>query len=355
MLPLSVLVLGWLVYLVGFALLMEEDKQDSVDRFDRLPHYITAAAPPLLVLVVVLHAAFMGLASALLGLLTALVSIAGFCGIGYVLYSCAVSMWLHLHPTSDKSILDVNCIVMFVGTLIISLSWMFIMVIWNYFTYQRQQWNGNENDDVVDEDGTPSTPPPAPSLPAPFAGVARKMAVVFLVMKVSTWCVLVSGIDKQSHNTSTAGGLEVTAGGLELSFDLWVACVVGILLVVTATMQAAAYGRASAMIGVLTAILGMLYQVCVGHLVLSISIAIYHQCSDNCSISTIPRYELYQLCGGGGGCVLWGCVLGLWPFYRKVEIEHVLSQHTVHQRRNDVLQHQYSEQLPLLYRSIRVE
>lgn len=196
--------------------------------------------------------------------------------------------------------------------------------------------------------------------------------MVVLVLKVATWCVLVSGVDKQYQNTSryqevtTAGGLEVStageldvsrAGGLEIPFDTWVVCVVGILLVVTAMMQAAAFGRASAMMGVFTAILSMLYQVCIGHLVLSISISIYHLCHDNgnCSISTLPRYQLYQLCGGVGGCVLWGCVLGLWSFYRKVEIEHVLSLHTIQQRRNDVLQNQYNEQMPLLYRSIKVE
>ena len=317
LLPLSTLLLGWLVYLVGFALFMVKDDVSSVSRFDLLPHYIVTAALLPLVILAALHAALFGTPSAVLGLLTAVLSVVGFSSAGFVLYVCAVSLYNHLHFSKGGS-LDTHCLLMFVGTLLSSLSWMCVLMMWNYFTYKPQRSAALTLDNIVDEDGTLNSSPPSSRTPPLFMGIARKVGVVFLLLNAACWCVFVTGVDKQVQINSTAHGLpELGAVGLGLPFDTWSASVIGILLVLSALLHAGANGKASALMGVMASILSMLYLVCMGHIVFTISIDMHARCAvfGACSPSDVPSHELYQWCGGVGGCVSWAWVLALWPFY----------------------------------------
>lgn len=347
-LPLSTLLLGWLVYLVGFILLMVRGDASSHPRMDYLPHYIAVAAPPVLVVLAGFHAALFGLASSILGFFAAILSVVCFSGVGYVLYTCGITLYDYLDFSEGEG-RDLKSILMFSGTLLCALSWLVVMVMWNYFPYKLPWGTVHSFDDVVDEEGSMTPPPPpVPKDPPLFAGVARKVAMVFLVLEAASWCVLITGIDNQVHWNSSA--MYYTYEEPRLSFGTWVVCVVGILLVLSAVLHAAANGNASALMGIMTSMLSVFYVTCLGHLVFSVSIDIYHRCRDGQECA-IPSSHLYQLFGGVASVILWACVLALWPFYfRPVENLHGLRR-SIQQQRQYYFQNRNYERMPLLYQS----
>lgn len=322
-LPLGTLVLGWLVYAVGFTL--HTIHTSSSSRFEHIPYYITTATPPLLVVIASLHAALFGAMSSILGTVAAILSVVCFSFVGYVLYTSALTLYsnLHLHfMFTEEDGLDAESILMFVGTLVTILSWSLVLMLWNCFPYQ-QPWTDNQSSDyIVDENGGTETPPLLPKNPPPFAGVARKLAALVLLLKAASWCVLVTGVNAQTRANSSAYIYYDDDELINLPFGTWMVSVLGVLLLLSATLHVAANGTASVLMGVYTSLLSMLYLTCIGHLVVSLGIRVHHRCvgegGENCSISTFPRYELYQLCGGLGTCVFWAIVLSLWPFYFKL-------------------------------------
>lgn len=362
--PLSTLMLGWLVYLVGFILLMVKGDTSTHPRFDHLPHYTAVAAPPVLVALAGFHAALFGLVSSILGLFAAVLSVVCFSGTGYVLYTYAVSLYHYLHFNKDEGV-DVKCVLMLTGTLLSMFSWMSVLVMWHYFTYKPRWGALHSLDDVVDEDGTTTPPPPLPREPRLFAGVARKVAAVLLILKTVSWCVLVRGIDGQvsvGSNSSVTymllrgaelGNSSAYVDELGLSFGTWTVCVIGILLVLSATLHAASNGDSSSLMGAFTSVIGQLFITCLGYMVFAISIDIYHMCQDRyeCTISTVSTYRLYQLCGAVGSGILWACVLALWPFYFK-PVENLQGQRrSVQNQREYYFRDQNREHVPLLYQS----
>lgn len=333
-LPLSAVVVGWVVYLVGFILLMVK----TSSKFDHLPYYVSAATPPILLLLGLLHAAFSGLASSTLGLLASLLSVVCFSSVGYVLYICSLELYVLLHSGTGWYVSDVKCILMFVGTLVMSLSWTLTLMLWNYFTYK--QCNDFLASGYVDGNTSYMTSPISKN-PPPFAGIARKLAGLLLVLKAGSWCLLITGMDSMIHvNASTHHVHDIYKETDLLPFGTWAVCTMGMLLVISATMHAAANGRASMLMGALTSLLSMLYLICIGHLVYSLSIRIYHE-----GVDAVSRYELYQLSGGIGTGVFWAGVLALWPFYYKTpENSHINIE-----QRGDVNQDPDYERLPLVY------
>ena len=338
--PLSSLVVGWIVYLIGFCLTITSD-DPSLSRFDYIAHYISVAVPLPLVLLASLHAALFGRASSVFGLLAGLLSVFCFTAVNFVLYVDAFLLYVSLHL--DNS-LPAKSVVTFVGCLVMVISWVCMLVLWNCFEY-KDILAVDEEDYAVDEDGTMDPPPPIPKDPPYFAGVARKLAAICLVLQLGCWCLLVAGIDEQINNPLV----------IVLSFDKWLAGVIGILLIISAFIHAASRGTSSVQIGTFTFLLGMLYLVGVGHVIFSNVISIYHQCfnsSQGCSITTIPRYQLYQLSGGVGTCLLWALVVGLRPFYLKTVESIQQLRIRIRQQRRYLFQNQRpNENIPLFYQS----
>lgn len=357
-LPLSILLLGWLVYVVGFTLLMVHDDSSSHPRLDFLPHYVAVASPPVLVILAGFHAALFGVASSILGLFTAILSVVSFSAVGYVLYECGVILY---EPSIDEG-RDAKYFLMLSGSLLSSLSWLVVTVMWQYFPYKLPWGTVHSFEDVVDDDGNMTRPPKIPKDPALLAGVARKVAMIFLVLEAASWCVFVTGVDDQVRGGNSSS-FQVPGGNssslihifaeLSLSFDTWGVCVIGALLVLSAVLHAAANSSAGALMGVLTSALSLLYITCLGHLIFAISIDIYHLCRDDevCEVSAVPRYQLYQLCGGVGSGLVWTAVLALWPFYFK-PLENVQGlRRSVQHQREYYFKNQNRERVPLLYQS----
>jgi hypothetical protein len=339
--PLSGLVLGWLVYLVGFVLLMVHNDFSSHSRLDYLPHYIAVGVPPVLVVLAGFHAALFGHVSAIFGLFAAILSVACFSGVGYVLYVCAVD--LYVPRGREKQ--DLKSILMLAGTLVVSVSWLVVTIMWNCFPYKLPWGTVHNLDEMTDEDG-PVNPPPQPH---PFAGVARKVAIVVLVLKFAGWCVIVTGIDYEIRGNSSA--LRLTTEEPSFTFGTLVVCVVGILLILSAVMHAA---TTSVVVGVWTSVLSLLYIICLGNLIFKVGIDINHQCRIlwvECSISLIPKYQLYQLCGGVASVFLWAGVLALWPFYFKPLVIAEALDRSIQQSGYYFNRGPQRERVPLLYQS----
>lgn len=352
-LPLSLLLLGWLVYVIGFVLLVTRTSSGEGEgggaRFEHLPHYLATGGPPLLVVLAGLHTILSGVPSSVLGSVSALWSVVCLSSVGYALYTSALVLYQYLHFREGGSEVDVKSILMFAGTLLVALSWTAVLMCWNYFPYKRP-WGGNpdgfgDSDYVVSEDGNMDSPSSSslPSYPPPFAGVARKVAAVLLLLEAGSWCMLVTGIDDQVHANSSAYRSHPPSE-LPLPFSTWTVCVVGILLIISATMHAGACKSAGTLVGAFTGLLSVLYLLCTGYLVLGLGIRLHH------SPHPPHRYEWYQLCGGLGTCVLWGCVMALWPFYHKSATEDVREMRRHAERRRGYLLHaRECERAPLLY------
>ena len=344
-LPLITLVVGWVVYLVGFCLTITSEEASNVSRFDYIAHFISIATNPLVVLLATLHTALFGRPSSILGLFAALLSVVCFPAVGYVLYINAVRLYAYGHGHGSVD-LDAKSVVSFAGCLLISLSWTAVLVFWNCFTY-KEAADLDDDDYAVDEEGTMDPAPSIPKSPPYFAGVARKLAAVFLVLQLGSWCLFVAGIDTQISELDIPIAFEIP-----FSFDVWVASTIGLLLIVCAFVHAAARGSSKPQLGTITYLLSMLYLVSVGHRIFFLTILIYHQCVDqSCSITDFPRYEIYQLCGGFGTCVFWGVVLGLRPFYFRSTVTMQDLRVRIRQQRRYLFQNERNEQIPLVYQS----
>lgn len=320
LLPLFSLVIGWLVFLVGFTLLMVDT--DDKANFRNVAYFVTTAAPLPLVLLAFLHAMFSGVLSSILGSLAAILSVICFSSVGFVLYASALEVYNDIEEGRKQ---EVRFVLMSVGTLIMSLSWVLVLVFWNYFPYKV--WTVDQYADyVVDEDGSMDSPPSMPQEPSLFTGIARKIAVIFLVLKGASWCLLLIGIDIKMHhpNANSSAYHVVSYPEDSLPFSTWTIGVVGILLIFSALLHAGAKKEASSMAGIFASLFSVLYLICAGYVVVGVAVMVYGDCEyrlegvdDNCFVDSLPRCDVYLLCGGLGTGFFLACVLALWPFYHK--------------------------------------
>lgn len=345
--------LGWLVYIIGFILLMVDKDGKKTTNYDHIPHFLAVTSGPLIVLTALLHAALSGPISAILGLVTSLLSVLCFSGLGHTLYVSSLSVYDSIHHDGRGKGVDGKSVLMFVGSLIAGLSWTLVMMAWNCFTYD---WKAIESDDIVDEEGNFADPPPLSRSDknVMFAGVARKLAVVVLLLLATSWCLFLTGLDDQIHSNYTA--YATPSSEVNLQFNVWTVSVVGLLVILAAAGHAGSYGGASTAMGVFTSLLGMLLITSVGYTAHHLGMVVYYKCHTgvNCYIvdTSIHRYTIYQLSGALGMCLAWALVLALWPFYFK-ETERVQGARRRRRRQHDYLSqvqdNSLDERVPLLY------
>lgn len=355
--PLLTFALGWVVYTVGFILLVVDGhgtNSSSNSNYDRIPHFLVIASGPLLVLTALPHAALSGPSSTIFGFIASILSVPCFSGFGYAMYDSALPVYSSLHSSGGEKEVEVKNVLMFVGSLIAVFSWMLVTMAWNCFAYD---WKMIEsNDYVVDGEGNFVDPPPLSrgDRNVIFAGIARKLAAVGLLFLAANWCLFLTGLDDEIHSNVTA---HTISGEVNLRFNVWTVSVVGLFVILAAAGHAGAYGGASTAMGVCTSFLGMLFLTSVGYTSHCLGMAIYHQCYDgaNCYIlnTSIPRYIIYQLSGAVGMCLAWAFILALWPFYFKVT-ERVQGVRWRRKRRRDYLRqvqddNSVDERQPLLY------
>jgi len=343
--------LGWVLYAIGFILLLNNKDEKRANNFEHTPRYLAAAGGLLTVVLAFLHAASSGPLSAFLGALTGFVSAFSSMGFGYVIYSTTTSVY---NFTLSKGVEVRNeTWLMFVGSYVAVASWMLVMAAWNHFIYD---WKFVQVVNVVDEDGnfTDNSYSARLSRNVIFAGIARKVAAVVLLFVGGSWCLYITGLSQEiraSHAVDFS-----SEGGIQLPFHVWAVCVVSLLAFLSAVGHAGAYGGGSTAMGIFTCILGMFFLTSVGYTSLSLAIKVYSLCHyehKNCYVldTEISKSTIYQLSGGLGMCLSWACLVALWPFYFR-ETESTMRERRSarsHQQYMRQVQDSYEERVPLLH------
>ncbi len=361
LLPLTFLLLGWLIYLVGFILLMvnieyEFFNSSSETNFNHAPYFVAVICGPLLFAASLLHVGSSGLVSSLLGGVVALLSVLSTTGTGYVLYSSSLNIY---NAINFGLTFHFKCLLMFAGTLMVTISWTVVLILSNFFTYERPLNIFEEsNDYVVDEDGNIGSPPSAPDNLSLFTGMARKIVLIFLFLFMASWALFIIGTEEMNmerngstiFNASEDDTIEST-----LTFSTWTVSTISFLLVLCACIHAGSSQATGTIMGVITSLLSMLYLTCINYLLYQLAIEIHTRCEDEaiCSFQSIPKDELYQIIGGSGTCAFWACVLAAWPFYyRKNRNTQVLNRRRQRQRDYLLQSHEDAqERIPILYPS----
>jgi uncharacterized membrane protein len=99
----------------------------------------------------------------------------------------------------------------------------------------------------------------------------------------------------------------------------WAACIVGPVAYVLALIHAVMWKRASAAIGSVTALLGMVYTATLGYALITCGIytyeAVKHSDEEFSEYSAYPEYVGLMLAGSFLACLFWGLTVALWPWY----------------------------------------
>lgn len=353
--PLLVLFsLGWLVFFVGFMLRIH-DTANYTDTFEYFPEILAIAAGPVLVVFGFLHAATSGTISATVGTLTSFVSVFCCMGFGYALYVMSTAVYYSYvwKPRSSFVVIRTWSWLELGGSFIASLAWMCVLISWNFFSYHRQY---AQVETIVDDEGNLTQNNFSRSRPrrnVAFAGIARKIAVVILLLLGASWCLYVAGIIEETRGKN--GTIMFNDGNLSvpLPYSTWASCLVGLIVILSASGHAGSYGGASTAMGIFTSILSMLLATSVGYVGLALAMEVHNYCYNmNCILNPttiIPKHVIYQLSGALGMCFWWACLSALWPCYFK-ETQVILNS-----RRNTRLYQQYmrhqveeDEDVPLL-------
>jgi hypothetical protein len=336
LLPLSLFLLGWLIYSSGFTWqLVKWVNETSLNstlapivtsRHDPLvfPYYVVLVGGPFVFLLGLLHTVLPGVASSILGFISALVSNMFFVSVGWVIY-----YWgLYLKSSVDDNFsVDVKAILVFGGALLTGLSWCFVQMLSVSFNYQRRSDPFNYdtliNHDLCQDSDRKRNCPFTP-------GFGRIFSVPFVLLSAIGWCVFVDGIDKLPKQL-------LQSNTSYLDFSVYGSMVIGPLLFLATLLHAGCLRSASVVMGIFTSILHTVYAIFMGYIVTEFGRYIYFSCQEyqqlqttssesgsgfipaaNCSPShsSIDINVIYVFSGAAGSLFFWTVVLALWPFYR---------------------------------------
>ena len=315
LLPLSLSVVGWVVFAVGFVWMLvdwpQHDKDDTSYSYPRAsPHfffnYVLLVGGPIVYILGVVQAILPGTVSAVFGILTTFASTIYLVAAGKFTYLGAVYV---KHIILGSQTIQVKNLLMVIGAWIITFSWCIVMML------------------LVSYKSRPRRNPYAlldpPSRPIrrryPFTpGLARGFSIPFVILSAVGWCVFTMGVCKHDPSNSL------------LTFDyllaMYGAIVIGPLLFLAALFHAGCLGGASTAMGVFTSILSTVYTAFMGVMVYAIGDFFYHTCQlppkgedkPDCSFlhSSLNINLIYIFAGGVGSLFFWTFVLTLWPFYR---------------------------------------
>ena len=328
-LPLSLFLIGWLVYLVGFGWMWvtwtgglyfytEEDGYSIVDR-KIYPFYVSLIFGLIVFLCGVLHAAVPQLPGVVGSVILALVSTVHFAATGEVAYESTlnITMTQYLnniyettsgmgnisfknssssipinpyHPNSAPNAVNTASVLMLIGSLVQVTSWMLVTICSAFYKYRLKKKSRTES-----FRGEDSLCPCDPKLL--FSGPARKLSIPFIIISAIGWCILVS----------------------RLNFILFIPdsfLLLAPLLYIAALSHAGFTGALSTTIEVCICILSMIYVIFVG-----VTFNDYGNRVYDCLQLGLYDYEedyrdFVKISGGIVSLIFWAGVPALWPFYR---------------------------------------
>lgn len=307
LLPLSLSVIGWVVFAVGFVWVLvdwpqDDPEDDGYDNSRASPvlffHYVLLVGGPIVYLLGVVQAVLPGTISAVFGIPTAFVS---------TVYLVAAGVFTYWGIKDIISLLEPQTVqvktwswLMYIGAWVISLSWCLVMML--SVSYKSRP--GRNPYAFLD-------PPSRPTRRrCPFTpGLARGFSIPFVILSTVGWCVFTVGVCKH-------GDLQGP-----FQFAMYGAIVVGPLLFLSALLHAGCSGGASTVMGVFASILSTVYTVFMGVVVYVVGEFFYTMCQirkADCSFlhSSLDINLIYIFAGGVGSLFFWTFVLALRPFYR---------------------------------------
>ena len=329
LLPIIFLLPGWITYVVGFAMLIVILSGESKPLKGPVYYdiYATLVGGPFLCISSVFHAGLPGIASAIVGGLSAALSVFYFLSAGSVMLKAGERIYNATHHNISKdqsSIIAYEC--MFGGILLLTLCWTIILMLSLCY---KTRGRGNESIFYYSAE----TERPQRPWFVGFAGIARKIAIPFVILSFAGWVVFIYGVHLMPMTHSYS-----------FPYDLgyWGAILPALLLYLAALLHAwCSNNVASIMLGIFTSLLSMLFLVCMGQVIHQVGINIF--CRGELTgtacppePTTIPAWRIWQFSGGLAACVFWACVLILWPFYKNSSTLN--RHHSVHHVNYDSLQ-----------------
>ena len=297
LLPASLLVVGWVIFSIGFIWLLV-DLKDAANTPVLFSSYVVLVGGPFVYVLGVAQAVLPGIASSIVGVPTAFVSSLYLVSAGFDTYGGAYRSIFDKEP--DKTV-ETKQVLMFVGALLITICWCFVMML---SVAYKSKPRGNQYQ-VFDQ------PERHPSRKYPFTpGVARVLTIPFIILTAIGWCVAMVGFVRTDVSFIIG------------QFAVYGLLINGPLLFLAALLHAGCFGGASTVMGVFSSILSSLYTMLMGFLVVILGQAIYSYCkfepAANCSFlhSSININLILAFSGSVGSLFFWTFVILLWPFFQ---------------------------------------
>ena len=139
-----------------------------------------------------------------------------------------------------------------------------------------------------------------------FKGVARKMAILFILLSVAGWIVIFVGL-----------GLGHSDMVYPSDYPYWSVALMGPLTYIAAMIHAGSWKGVSKAIGATAAFLSVIYITALGSITVSVGMQIYwidHK-ESAWHWNNVPSWMKLQFLGGIILCFFWAIVLMLWPWY----------------------------------------
>lgn len=314
LLPLSLLVLGWVVFSIGFVWMLTDipadaDYNDSRSSPLYYSHYVLLVGGPFVYVLGVSQAIWPGTASAIVGIPTAFASTVYLVAAGAQSYDGAIYIINKTSVNSSSAAqtsAETQREVMFVGSAFITVCWCFVLMLTVSY---KSRARANHSYQLFDQPNRRRFYRKCPFTP----GVARGLSIPFIALSAVGWCVFVAGIERSMQIPSPVDQLELANYG---------AIVTGPLLFLAALLHAGCSREASTAMGVFASILSTVYVVFMGSVVTVYGKTFYSKCQispkPDCSFihSSLDTNWIYTFSGGVGSLFFWTCVLALRPFYR---------------------------------------
>ena len=268
--------IGWVACVVGCVADLVAGANPTSE-----PYYAAIVVGIMVYVGAVIQAALWRCWSAIAGTVTALLSVMYLAATGFVLLYKGTYI-LHWRYPGEMVVTHYDYL-MFIGGLVSCFFWAFVLMLWPFYSNPPQDGN---------RDATRAKM---------FKGVARKMAILFILLSVAGWIVVFVGL-----------GLCHWADYL-----YWSMALMGPLTYIAALIHAWPWKGVSKAMGATAAFLSVVYITALGSITVSVGMQIYwidHK-ESAWHWNNVPSWMKLQFLGGIILCFFWAIVLMLWPWY----------------------------------------
>jgi hypothetical protein len=320
-LPILLFVVGWGLYLIGFIKRMIKPSL-LLPRWDNYPAIVAVGAGPVFVVAALLQACLGGTASASVGSVTAVAAVVFLVSLGNSTITSADTLYqyntsLPLYNTTNEALAQFYLSSTLAGSILCGMGITLLLLLWGWYQDSPVQderlhlLRGAANRGTVVRRGfRPNTL---------FSGCARKLAIPCILLAFVGWCVLVAGHHHRINSIPQAQEGHYSNDVLIFDFGQWGACVLTPLLLLFGLLHAGASGSASALMGVVNAVLNGLVLTSIGYYMIhDVGQWLKYECESKCDY-TVPQNAaaLCELVGSFLVCFFWSSTLALWPFYTR--------------------------------------